>query len=177
MQINFDYDKKKAGIYGLKNRVDEKELKNRSEFDLLVGALICTVSFTSGITVPGGFESDGPNKGRAIHYKETSFQVFVVSNAIAFALSLYAVFSHFCTKHLDDQKSVIYQLYVASFCSIGAMFAMTIAFISGSFAVLEVSFELSVTVCVICCVFIIATCYPLWKMIWQLRRRKLARRG
>ncbi|KAL5701237.1 hypothetical protein ACHQM5_026598 [Ranunculus cassubicifolius] len=171
--ITFDYDKRRA-LYGFTNRLDEKEIKSRSDFDLLVGALICTVSFTSGITVPGGFNSDGPRKGTAMLYKELSFEIFMVSNTIAFALSLYAVFSHFCTRHLEEENYVIYQLRFASFCSLGAIFALMVAFISGSFAVMAVSPRISVIICTICCLFFVVASHPMWTMVRHLRQRQLA---
>ncbi|PIA32231.1 hypothetical protein AQUCO_04500078v1 [Aquilegia coerulea] len=86
--IRFDYDKRKAGVYGLTDRVGEKEIKDQTDFDLLVGALIATVSFTAGITVPGGYTSDKPNEGTAVLAKKVSFKVFVITNTIALLLSL-----------------------------------------------------------------------------------------
>ncbi|KAL5716155.1 hypothetical protein ACHQM5_017884 [Ranunculus cassubicifolius] len=168
--INFDYDKRRAGVLGLLDLVDEKELKDRSDFDLLVGALISTVSFTAGITVPGGYISDGPNRGNAILYKKRTFEAFVVFNTIALALSLFAVFSHFCMKRLVNKKDIIYQLKAATFCSIGAIFAMMVAFIMGSFAVLSISLGLAITVCGICCCFFGFSFYSLWRMRSQKRR-------
>ncbi|KAL5716415.1 hypothetical protein ACHQM5_018110 [Ranunculus cassubicifolius] len=168
--INFDYDKRRAEVLGLLDLVDEKELKDRSDFDLLVGALISTVSFTAGITVPGGYISDGPNRGNAILYKKRTFEAFVVCNTIALALSLFAVFSHFCMKRLVNKKDIIYQLKMATFSSIGAIFAMMIAFIMGSFAVLSISLGLAITVCGICCCFFGFSFYSLWRMRSQKRR-------
>ncbi|KAF5175006.1 Ankyrin repeat family protein [Thalictrum thalictroides] len=165
--IHFDYDKRKAGVYRLTDRVGEKEIKDQTDFDLLVGALIATVSFTAGITVPGGYTSDGPNKGTAILAKKISFKIFSISNTIALLLSLYAVFSHFCVKRLHKKEDIIYQLNVATYCSFGAIFAMVVAFITGSYAVLAVTEEFSITVCVLCCCFFIFAFRTLWGMIMQ----------
>ncbi|KAF9611590.1 hypothetical protein IFM89_033594 [Coptis chinensis] len=85
----------------------EKELKDQTDFDLVVGALIATVSFTAGITVPGGYISDGgPNQGRAVLSNEIAFKTFVISNTFALLLSLYAVFSHFCARRLDNKEHI-----------------------------------------------------------------------
>ncbi|PIA32239.1 hypothetical protein AQUCO_04500085v1 [Aquilegia coerulea] len=167
--IHFDYDKRRAGVYGLTDRVGEKEIKDQTDFDLLVGALIATVSFTAGITVPGGCTSDGPYKGTAILAKKVSIKIFSISNTIALLLSLYAVFSHFCVKRLRKKEDIIYQLTVATYCSFGAIFAMVVAFITGSYVVLAVTEEFSITICVLCCCFFIFAFRALWRMLMQDR--------
>ncbi|PIA32233.1 hypothetical protein AQUCO_04500080v1 [Aquilegia coerulea] len=165
--IHFDYDKRKAGVYGLVSEVNEKEIKDQTDFDLLVGALIATVSFTAGITVPGGYTSDGPHKGTAILAKDIAFKLFTISNTIALLLSLYAVFSHFCVKHLHKNEDIIYQLRVATYCSFGAIFAMVFAFITASYVVLVVIEEFSIILCVLCGCFFIFAFRDLWRMIMQ----------
>ncbi|PIA32230.1 hypothetical protein AQUCO_04500077v1 [Aquilegia coerulea] len=165
--IHFDYDKRKAEVYGLIDRVDEKEIKDQTEFDLLVGALIATVSFAAGIAVPGGYTSDGPNKGTAVLAGKISFKVFVISNTIALLLSLYAVFSHFCLKYLHKRADIIFQLNMATYCSFGAIFAMVITFIAGSYAVLAVTEEFSVIVSILCCCFFCFAFYGLWRILMQ----------
>ncbi|KAL5713770.1 hypothetical protein ACHQM5_015818 [Ranunculus cassubicifolius] len=137
--INFDYDKRKAGVYGLTERKNEREVKEQTDLDLLVGALITTVSFAAGVTVPGGFINDGSFEGTAILATKTSFKVFAISNTLALLLSLYAVFSHFCVKHLRKKEDVIHQLDVATYCSLCAIFAMVIAFFTGSYATLFIT--------------------------------------
>ncbi|PIA45202.1 hypothetical protein AQUCO_01700619v1 [Aquilegia coerulea] len=167
--INFDYDKRKAGVHGVTDRVDQKDLKDQSDFDLVVGALIATVSFTAGITVPGGYISEGPNQGTAVLSKQLAFEAFVISNTLALLFSLYAVFSHFCTRRLLKDEDILYQLSVATFCTLGAIYAMMVAFIAGSFAVLADSSRLAIIVCVICCSFFIFACRPMWKLLKQQR--------
>ncbi|KAL5716386.1 hypothetical protein ACHQM5_018090 [Ranunculus cassubicifolius] len=170
--IRFDYNKRRAGVLGLVGEGDEKELKDQSDFDLLVGALIATVSFTAGITVPGGFNSDGQNKGMAILQKKVTFVVFVAFNTIALVLSLFAVFTQFCMKRLVDEKEISLQRKVATICSIGAIFAMVVAFIMGSIAVLSPSLLLVLIVCGICSIFFLCAFYSLWRMRSQQRQRR-----
>ncbi|KAL5707053.1 hypothetical protein ACHQM5_025149 [Ranunculus cassubicifolius] len=99
--VPFNYDKKKAKVYGVRDKVNEKDLKEQNDFDLVVGALIAAVSFTAGITVPGGYISSGEKDlGMAILSKESAFIAFVVSNTLGLLLSLYAVFSHFCVEFM-----------------------------------------------------------------------------
>ncbi|PIA26288.1 hypothetical protein AQUCO_09500037v1 [Aquilegia coerulea] len=124
--INFDYDRKKAGV---RNRVDQKDLKEQSDFDLVVCALIATVSFTAGITVPGGYNSEGPNKGLAVLSKKMSFEAFCISNTLALLFSLVAMFSHFSTRCLFNKNDIKFQVTLATFCTLAAIFAMMLAFI------------------------------------------------
>ncbi|KAL5717795.1 hypothetical protein ACHQM5_010760 [Ranunculus cassubicifolius] len=163
--IHFEYDKMRAGVRNDNNLMTEKVLKDQSAFDLLVAALICTVSFTSGVMVPGGFTSDG----HAILYKRISFLVFAGFNSIAFSLSLYAVFSHFCIKQLDDTKDIRFQLGLSTKCIFGSMFALMASFISGSFAVFGVHHTAATIVCIACfvCFFL-----PAALSIWFMTRKK-----
>ncbi|KAL5716202.1 hypothetical protein ACHQM5_017926 [Ranunculus cassubicifolius] len=170
--IRFEYNKRRAGVLGLVGEGDEKELKDQSDFDLLVGALIATVSFTAGITVPGGFNSDGQNKGIAILQKKVTFVVFVAFNTIALVLSLFAVFTQFCMKRLVDEKEISLQRKVATICSIGTIFAMVVAFIMGSIAVLSPSLLLVLIVCGICSIFFVCAFYSIWRMRRQQRLRR-----
>ncbi|KAL5731572.1 hypothetical protein ACHQM5_004286 [Ranunculus cassubicifolius] len=170
--IRFEYDKRRAEVLGLIPRVDEQDLKDRSSFDLLVGALISTVSFTAGITVPGGFISDGRNKGMAILQKKGTFVAFVACNTVALALSLFAVFVHFCLKDIVDEKEINFQLKAATFCSIGSIFAMMTAFIMGSLAVLSTSLLIVLIVCGICSIFFGCAFYFLWRTRRIQRRRR-----
>lgn len=170
MQINFSYDKRRAGVYGLTDRVDEQDLKDRSEVDLLVAALIATLSFTAGITVPGGYVSEGPSQGKAVFHKKITFDIFIVSNTIALALSLSAVISHYCTGRLIKEDSIIHQLKVATYCSLGAIFAMMVAFMTGSYTVLAVSHWLAIAVCVVCCGFFVIAFPAMWRVFKEQRQ-------
>lgn len=183
-RITFPYDEKRAGVYSLGF---QRDLKDQSAFDLLVAALIATVSFTAGITVPGGYISDGTNRGTAILLKATAFRVFVVSNNIALLFSLYTVFLNFSTRRLLKKgdiyyesklstfrtrltlktEDVIYQLNAATICTLVAVYAMVVAFITGSYAVLANSDGLALTICANSCVFLILASYAIWTMVLQ----------
>ncbi|PIA27422.1 hypothetical protein AQUCO_07800039v1 [Aquilegia coerulea] len=168
--INFSYDKRKAGVFNIADTVDQSDLKDQRDFDLVVGALIATVSFTAGITVPGGYISDGPNQGTAVLSKKGSFAAFIISNTFALIFSLYAVFSHFCARRLSEEADIIYQLNVATLCTLASIYCMMVAFITGSFAVLANSNWLAIVVCIISCLFFIFACRPIWKIAMQRKR-------
>ncbi|KAF5196345.1 Ankyrin repeat-containing protein [Thalictrum thalictroides] len=174
--IKFSYDKRKAGVFDIVDTVDQSDLKDQRDFDLVVGALIATVSFTAGITVPGGYISDGPNQGMAVFSKKGSFVAFIISNNMALIFSLYAVFSHFCARRLSEEADIIYQLNVATFCTLAAIYCMMVAFIMGSFAVLANSNWLGIVVSILSCFFFIFACRPIWRIAMQRKRSTVAGR-
>ncbi|WMV38255.1 hypothetical protein MTR67_031640 [Solanum verrucosum] len=63
-----------------KTRRNEKIVEKAAQIHVVVASLSITVTFTTGFTFPGGFESDteSPNKGMAILLKRTSFCAFVI---------------------------------------------------------------------------------------------------
>nr|XP_048332894.1 uncharacterized protein LOC125423262 [Ziziphus jujuba var. spinosa] len=62
------------------------EIENSQESHLIVAALIATVTFVAGFTMPGGYN------GNAILARKTAFQAFMIINPVAMVLSISAVF-------------------------------------------------------------------------------------
>jgi hypothetical protein len=60
-------------------------MKDTSESCMLVATLIATVVFAASITVPGGNNQD---KGFPIYLQDTTFMVFIVSDALALFSSM-----------------------------------------------------------------------------------------
>ncbi|KAL4598237.1 hypothetical protein ACB092_11G046600 [Castanea dentata] len=68
-------------------------VEKAAEAHLVVAALIAIVTFTAGITVPGGFVSEkGADQGFAIMRTNVAFKAFLISNSIAMVLSTISAF-------------------------------------------------------------------------------------
>ncbi|XVF62978.1 hypothetical protein PTKIN_Ptkin09bG0052000 [Pterospermum kingtungense] len=66
-------------------------IEKAKEPQLVVAALIATVTFAAAITVPGGYKNDkGPDQGTPYLIRDAAFEAFVISDALAFMFSLTA---------------------------------------------------------------------------------------
>ena len=157
----------------MKNR--EERMKNKEEAlnkardsHLVVAALIATVTFTAAFTLPGGYKSD---QGTAVLAKKAAFIVFVISDAISMVLSIFAVFIHFLlafyqgsikgTTRADETTWKLFQL--ATLFTMISMGAMIIAFITGTYAVLEPVLGLAISICLIGLSFFFLACGIIYK--------------
>jgi hypothetical protein len=143
-----------------RNKEEEEALSRARESHLVVAALIATVTFAAAFTLPGGYKSDqGPNEGTAILAKKPAFIVFVISDAMSMVLSLLAVFIHFMIslihgfkmvkdEAMDENTTGILFGY-AMLLTMIAMGTMIIAFVTGTYAVLEPSLGLAISTCLI----------------------------
>ena len=136
---------------------EEKEIlkmKKTMKSHLIVAALIATVTFGAGFTLPGGYiPNEGNDHGMAVLSLPTngnkgndrlmeiavrkSFRVFVVADSIAMILSMCAIGIYFLASLPFKNKStirflVLYGYYLTMF----AMTAMVGAFVAGLKAVL-----------------------------------------
>jgi hypothetical protein len=139
-----------------RNKEEEEALSRARESHLVVAALIATVTFAAAFTLPGGYKND---RGTAILAKKAAFIVFVISDAMSMVLSILAVFIHFLIslihgfemvkdKVIDEDTTEILFVVATLFTMIG-MGTMIIAFVTGTYAVLEPSLELAISTCLI----------------------------
>ncbi|KAJ6696659.1 hypothetical protein OIU85_003052 [Salix viminalis] len=136
----------------MKNR--EEAFNKARESHLVVAALIATVTFAAAFTLPGGYKSD---QGTAILAKKVAFKVFLISDAISMVLSISAVLIHFLlafyqgsikeTTEADETTVNLFEL--ATLLTMIGMGTMIIAFITGTYAVLEPVSGLAISICLI----------------------------
>ena len=129
------------------------ELQKQGETHLIVSALITTVTFAAGFTLPGGYKEDD---GKAILSKKAAFRAFVVMDTIAMVSSLCAVFIHFFMTMRKGEKFLEKHLVWAFIFTMVGMGAMAIAFATGLYAVLPHSSGLSFLTCILCSCFFLS---------------------
>ena len=149
---------------------EEKEaLSKARESHLVVAALIATVTFAAAFTLPGGYKSD---RGTAFLAKKAAFIVFVISDSISMVLSIFAVFIHFLislihgfelVKRKDISEYAAINLFgVATLLTMIGMGTMIIAFITGTYAVLEPSLGLAISTCLLGLSFFVLVFLVFW---------------
>ncbi|WJZ87982.1 hypothetical protein VitviT2T_007323 [Vitis vinifera] len=135
-------------------------LDKKAETHLIVAALITTVTFAAGFTVPGGYKEDKDSSpGTAVLAKKAAFKAFVVTDTIAMVLSISSVFVSFLMVYHKKQEIIGNCLLWGTLLTMFAMGAMVVAFMTGLYAVLPLSSGLPIANCVICCIFFIFFCY------------------
>ncbi|KAJ6297492.1 hypothetical protein OIU78_023110 [Salix suchowensis] len=121
------------------------------ESQLVVAALIATVTFAAAFTIPGGYKS---KEGTAILAKKAAFIVFIISDAISMVLSISAVFIHFLSVLYQGSfnrtlETTVMLFRLATSFTMNAMCTMIIAFITGTYAVLHPVLGLAISICLI----------------------------
>ncbi|KAM7466938.1 hypothetical protein LguiB_014500 [Lonicera macranthoides] len=134
---------------------------------MVVAALIATVAFTAGFTMPGGYIQSGSQyEGMAVlSTKSIAFQAFIISDTIALIFSTSALFIYFIGAFYaaakfgeNDDKFGNFSIFALSglLCNMFGLGAMLVAFITGTYAVLQHALALAIASCVIaCCAFLI----------------------
>ena len=128
-------------------------LQKQGETHLIVSALITTVTYAAGFTLPGGYKEDD---GKAILSKKAAFGAFVVTDTIAMVSSLCTVFLHFFMTMRKREEFLAKHLVWAFILTMIGMGAMAIAFATGLYAVLPHSSALSFLTCILCSCFFLS---------------------
>ena len=126
--------------------------KRQGETHLIVAALVATVTFAAGFTLPGGYNDNG----MAILTKRAAFKAFIVTDTMAVILSVSAVFVYFFMSVHEDEDYLDKHLIMGFFLTVLSMGAMVVAFMTGLYAVLPLSSGLPIVTCIICCIFLLA---------------------
>ncbi|XVE81049.1 hypothetical protein DITRI_Ditri15bG0032000 [Diplodiscus trichospermus] len=138
--------------------LDMKEFLNTvRESHLVVATLVATMTFAAGIAVPGGYNSES---GFATLSHNSAFKAFIITDALAFVSSLFAIFLHFFSVYLrKNELQVAIGWIIVAFADLFtafAMGAMVVAFSTSTYAVLKSSTGVAIATC-----FIVLTYFPM----------------
>ncbi|OAY31920.1 hypothetical protein MANES_14G152400v8 [Manihot esculenta] len=134
------------------NNIMKRSLKKKAELmiakseeardsNLIPAALVATVTFAAGFTLPGGYISDknDSEKGTSILSRNSAFKAFIIADTIAMVLSTSSVFIYFIMVLLGHRPKYYWLIKIAFRFIILAMGAMVVAFVMGTYAVLTPS--------------------------------------
>ena len=125
---------------------DLETYKTRTNTQILVTALITTVTFTVGFTMPGGLHQSGEvDEGLVVLSRKRAFNVFMVSDALALLMSVSSLFFYFLESMIEDPRQV--SLLNASSTVLNIL--SIIGMIAGTYVVLSDTPVLDIAVCII----------------------------
>lgn len=153
---------------------DEKiiqEMRKEADTRLVVAALIITVTFAAGFTIPGGYINNGSDDGMAVLARKAAFKTFVLTDTVALVCATCAAFVYFLKVDFINRHKIIRHYTLAKAFVTISMGAIVIAFIAGLAAVLENSSGLAVSVGIICCSSFIFYYYELRPALRTIRGR------
>ncbi|KAJ0264981.1 Ankyrin repeat family protein [Hirschfeldia incana] len=107
-----------------------EKYKDRVNVLLLVAALVATITYAAGFTMPGGFNSSGPNLGMAVLIDDRTFSNFLVCDTLAMQCSVIAIVALIWAQ-LGDQELAHRAFHLALPSLFFALFFMSAAFIYG----------------------------------------------
>ncbi|TYG74946.1 hypothetical protein ES288_D04G224700v1 [Gossypium darwinii] len=151
--------------------ISTASLEKKREGHIIVAGLIATVTFAAAITVPGGFKSEkGSEQGTPFLIHEAAFKVFIISNGLAFILSLstlsvYLRTMNFFSSNSKQRRKILITKLTAKNLLNGALIAMVIAFSTANYVVLKPSHALAIASCLVGPAFIFT---PLLTRKWML---------
>lgn len=122
-----------------RNSIIEDFYRKTKESHLIVSILTATVTFAAGLTMPGGYVTDkGHDQGTAILTRSNAFKAFALTNALVQATSTSSVFIHIFMEIRDRvlRLVAIYQL-MWMMTTTFYMSLMMVAYITGTYAILD----------------------------------------
>ncbi|XP_019188662.1 PREDICTED: ankyrin repeat-containing protein NPR4-like [Ipomoea nil] len=185
----------KNGSRGVVNQQQKKAanaiiggMTKSAKSEIIVAALIATVTFAAAFTVPGGYDDDGPGSGMAVLRRKAGFWAFVIADTVAFVCAFAALCGYILLlqasalgwwRQIPISMLIYYHYSVLMHNVCGA--AVVVAFVSGLYTVLVPSTTLKsvgVCVCICVCIFCIIGYTRFFTFIdrlitWILQRKKI----
>ncbi|XP_041025895.1 protein ACCELERATED CELL DEATH 6-like [Juglans microcarpa x Juglans regia] len=146
-----------------------KEEEKAAQAHLVVAVLITTVTFAAGITMPGGIAGgdDHSLSGMAVLRKSVAFKAFIITDTLSLMLSSSAVFIHLFIPLIPPSEDMFNDrtrfLKMAFRFLLSSMVPMILAFVTGTYAVLEHS-NIAISTCIICLSFFPILVYIFMKL-------------
>ncbi|XAR49143.1 hypothetical protein NMG60_11032234 [Bertholletia excelsa] len=128
-----------------------EKYNNRYGSHVIVASLIATVAFAAGFTVPGGYNgNEGPQQGMAVLARKAAFKAFLLTDTVALMSSSFALFLYFFSSRMSlGNLMILPRSYRATFIlNHIALGAMVSAFVTGTITVLQHSYALILSICV-----------------------------
>ena len=153
-----------------RNSNTEDFYSKTKESHLLVSILIATVTFAAGLTMPGGYVTDkGHEQGTAVLIRSNAFKAFAVTNALVQALSTASVFIHIFME-MRDGNPILAQFYQMTWeiTAISSMPIMMIAYVTGTYTVLDSSSGFAIAYIVISILSLVLFFYVLMRLVEEV---------
>ncbi|KAF7112968.1 hypothetical protein RHSIM_RhsimUnG0174500 [Rhododendron simsii] len=142
---------------GAEQNQDTQDTKDALGTIVIVASLMATITFAAAFAIPGGYDGNqGRDQGMAALARAAAFKAFLITNTIAMVCSVTSVFLCLVAlinyaegeedhDHFENRRAAASALFLVS------MFAVMLALIAATFAVLAHSIALAVFTCVIAC--------------------------
>ncbi|TYJ40988.1 hypothetical protein E1A91_A04G180300v1 [Gossypium mustelinum] len=117
--------------------INREDLQKTRDTHLVVAALVATVTFAAAITVPGGFKGEKElDQGTPFLIHDAAFKAFVITDALAFGLSVCTLIIHFDMVNplFSRSHDKISGIMLADRFLGYATYAMVIAFCTANYA-------------------------------------------
>ncbi|XP_042501843.1 protein ACCELERATED CELL DEATH 6-like [Macadamia integrifolia] len=123
---------------------------------LLVSTLVAIVTFIAGFTIPGGLNSDGPDRGMATMLTNTKLKAFVICDTIAMYCSILSALSLILAQLADGvlMRSII--AFTLPLLGI-SLSMMAVAFTTGLYMVTSRLHWLAIAVLIVFIIFLVCT--------------------
>nr|XP_017226199.1 PREDICTED: protein ACCELERATED CELL DEATH 6-like [Daucus carota subsp. sativus] len=147
--------------------------KDGTNSQIVVSALITTITFTVGFTIPGGLHQSGEsNQGLAVLSNKAAFKIFMIADAFALLLSTCALVICFLEDMSQDLEHVTRLHATTVGLNIGSVMLTMFVFMTGTYVVFSDSLSLGITICVIGSLFFIFVIVQLLRIAYDHRVRK-----